>query len=154
MTESNFVNHAPQLPTSTPRFALYFVRFALAASFLSAVADRFGLWGAAGTGEVAWGEFKSFLEYTSLLLWFLPEPLVVFSGWTATILEIVLAVGLISGIQLRAVALGSCLLLLTFALCMTFGTGPEGPLSFSVWTASAASLLLATHPQLHTPAAA
>lgn len=129
------MNHAPRLPTSTPRFALYFVRFALAASFLSAVADRFGLWGAAGTGEVAWGEFHSFLEYTSLLLWFLPEPLVVFSGWTATILEIVLAVGLITGIQLRAVALGSCLLLLTFALCMTFGTGPEGPLSFSVWTA-------------------
>ncbi len=154
MTESYFVNHAPLLPTSTPRFALYFVRFALAASFLSAVADRFGLWGAAGTGEVAWGEFQSFLGYTSLLLWFLPEPLVVFSGWTATILEIVLAVGLITGIQLRAVALGSCLLLLTFALCMTFGTGPEGPLSFSVWTASAASLLLATHPQLRTPAAA
>ncbi|MCR9231844.1 MAG: DoxX family protein [bacterium] len=148
------MNHDPQLLTSTPRFALYFVRFALAASFLSAVADRFGLWGAAGTGEVAWGEFQSFLGYTSLLLWFLPEPLVVFSGWTATILEIVLAVGLITGIQLRAVALGSCLLLLTFALCMTFGTGPEGPLSFSVWTASAASLLLATHPQLHTPAAA
>ncbi|MFI4851042.1 MAG: DoxX family protein [Gimesia chilikensis] len=148
------MNHAPQLPTSTPRFALYFVRFALAASFLSAVADRFGLWGAAGTGEVAWGEIQTFLGYTSLLLWFLPEPLVVFSGWTATILEIVLAVGLITGIQLRAVALGSCLLLLTFALCMTFGTGPEGPLSFSVWTASAASLLLATHPQLRTPAAA
>lgn len=63
------------------------------------------------------------------------------------------AVGLITGIQLRAVALSSCLLLLTFALCMTFGTGPEGPLSFSVWTASAASLLLATHPQLRTPAA-
>ncbi|KAA0140593.1 DoxX family protein [Gimesia chilikensis] len=145
------MNHDPQLPTSTPRFALYFVRFALAASFLSAVADRFGLWGAAGTGEVAWGEFQSFLGYTSLLLWFLPEPLVVFSGWTATILEIVLAFGLITGIQLRAVALGSCLLLLTFALCMTFGTGPEGPLSFSVWTASAASLLLATHPQLRTP---
>ncbi|HBL44992.1 MAG TPA: DoxX family protein, partial [Planctomycetaceae bacterium] len=36
------------------RLALWFVRLALAASFLSAVADRFGLWGAVGTGEVAW----------------------------------------------------------------------------------------------------
>lgn len=128
------------------RLALCFVRLALAASFLSAVADRFGLWGAAGSGEVAWGSFPPFVDYTRLLLWFLPEPLVLPFAWTATILEVLLAIGLLVGFQLRYVAFASSLLLLTFALCMTFGTGPEGPLSFSVWTAAA--LLLATHPQL------
>lgn len=130
------------------RFALWFVRLALAASFLSAVADRFGLWGAVGTGEVAWGSFPPFVDFTQLLLWFLPEPLVLPFAWTATILEVFLAIGLIIGFQLRYIAFASSLLLFIFALCMTFGTGPEGPLSFSVWTASAAALLLATHPQL------
>ncbi|MEQ8636143.1 DoxX family protein [Gimesia maris] len=140
--------------SSTPRherltrFALYFVRLALAESFLSAVADRFGLWGTAGTGEVAWGSFPPFVDYTGLLLWFLPEPLVLPFAWTATILEVLLAIGLLVGFQLRYVAYASSLLLFTFALCMTFGTGPEGPLSFSVWTASSAALSLATHPQL------
>ncbi|QDT90266.1 DoxX family protein [Gimesia algae] len=130
------------------RLALCFVRLALAASFLSAVADRFGLWGTTGTGEVAWGSFPPFVEYTRLLLWFLPEPLILPFAWTATILEVLLAIGLIIGFHLRYVAYASSLLLLTFALAMTFGTGPEGPLSFSVWTASAAAFMLATHPQV------
>lgn len=141
------MNSPSPRPERLTRIALYFVRLALAASFLSAVADRFGLWGAAGTGEVAWGSFPPFIDYTGLLLWFLPEPLVLPFAWTATILEILLAIGLIIGFQLRYVAFASSLLLFTFALCMTFGTGPEGPLSFSVWTASAAAFLLATHPQ-------
>lgn len=142
------MNSPSPRPERLTRFALSFVRLALAASFLSAVADRFGLWGTAGTGEVAWGSFSPFVDFTGLLLWFLPEPLVLPFAWTATILEVLLAIGLLIGFQLRYVAFASSLLLFTFALCMTFGTGPEGPLSFSVWTASAAALLLATHPQL------
>ncbi len=42
---------------------------ALAAGFLSAVADRFGLWGPTGTPGVAWGGFDPFLVYTRKLLW-------------------------------------------------------------------------------------
>ena len=147
------MNSLSPRPERLTRFTLYFVRLALAASFLSAVADRFGLWGAAGTGEVSWGSFPPFVDFTGLLLWFLPEPLVLPFAWTATILEILLAIGLIIGFQLRYVAFASSLLLLTFALCMTFGTGPEGPLSFSVWTASAAAFMLATHPQLQSKTA-
>ena len=128
------------------RPAILFARIALAASFLSAVADRFGLWGSAGTGEVAWGSFPAFVEYTGMLLWFLPKSLVVVSAWAATILELLLAIALLVGFRLRLVALASCLLLLSFALTMTFGTGPEGPLSYSVWTAAAAAFLVATQP--------
>ena len=49
---------------------------ALAFSFLSAVADRFGLWGQFGVGGVAWGDFERFTAYTARLLWFLPQSLV------------------------------------------------------------------------------
>ena len=42
------------------------MRMALAAGFLSAVADRFGLWGPIGTPGVSWGGFAKFLDYTRL----------------------------------------------------------------------------------------
>src|SRR5207248_8478956 len=83
------------------------MRMALAAGFLSAVADRFGLWGPAGTPGVAWGGFDPFLAYTGKLLWFLPAGLVPAAGWASTVLEVALAVGLLVGIRLRAVALAS-----------------------------------------------
>jgi len=50
-----------------------FLRFALGFSFLSAVADRFGLWGAFGEPHVAWGTFARFVAYTGKLNWFLPK---------------------------------------------------------------------------------
>jgi uncharacterized membrane protein YphA (DoxX/SURF4 family) len=120
------------------------VRAALAAGFLSAVADRFGLWGPTGAPGVSWGGFASFLTYTGKLLWFLPAGFVPAAGWMATAAEIVLAVSLLVGLQLRWVALISGLLLTTFALTMTFALGPERPLSSSVWLGAAAAFLLAS----------
>lgn len=140
------MNNSSKPVSSSSKVATLFLRVALAASYLSAVADRFGLWGAAGTGEVAWGEFSSFVDYTGMLLWFLPKSSIVAFAWGATILEILFAVGLLIGIKTRLFATLSGLLLLSFALCMTFATGPEGPLSYSVWTAAAASFVLATYP--------
>lgn len=125
------------------RFASIAVRVALACSFLSAVADRFGLWGAAGSPSVAWGNFDAFLAYTALLLPFLPAAMIPFVGWVATVTEIVLAIGLLSGRYLRWFAWASALLLLTFALAMTVTLGLEPAFSYSVWTAAAAALLLA-----------
>lgn len=123
------------------------LRFALAASFLSAVADRFGLWGAPGTPGVAWGAFEPFLAYTKTLLWFLPAGLVPAAGWFATVLETLLGIGLIVGVRLPVVALVSGLLLSNFGICMTIANGPEGPFSYSVWTAAAGAFLLATLPE-------
>ena len=42
------------------RVASWAVRVALAATFLSAVADRFGLWGPPGTPGVAWGSIEQY----------------------------------------------------------------------------------------------
>src|SRR4051812_10063152 len=105
--------------------AAIFLRFALAAGFLSAVADRFGLWGPPGTPWVAWGGFDRFLAYTGKLLWYPPPFLVPVAGWAATVLEVVLAVGLVAGVRLRAFALASGVLLSVFAATMTVALGPE-----------------------------
>jgi len=121
------------------------MRLALAAGFLSAVADRFGLWGPIGTPGVAWGEFPKFLDYTATLLPFLSTTLVAVAGWAATVAEIVLGVALIAGVRVRLAALASGVLLITFAVAMTTALGPEAPLSYSVWTAAAGAFLLAQY---------
>lgn len=132
-----------------PAAAPLAMRLALAASFLSAVADRFGLWGPSGTPGVGWGEFAKFLDYTGTLLPFLPPPLVAVAGWAATVAEVVLAAALLAGVQVRLAAIASGLLLLSFAVAMTASLGFEPPLSYSVWTAAAGAFLLARD----TPAA-
>lgn len=119
------------------------MRMALATGFLSAVADRFGLWGPIGTPGVSWGGFARFLEYTATLLPFLSTTLVTVAGWAATAAEITLGVALLVGVRVRLAALASGILLLTFAIAMTTALGPEAPLSYSVWTAAAGAFLLA-----------
>lgn len=125
-------------------FAAGFLRIALAAGFLSAVADRFGLWGPAGTPGVSWGGYAPFLAYTGELLWFLPAGLVPAAGWASTVLEVALAIGLLVGVRLRAVALATGVLLSVFAVTMTLALGPESPLSYSVWSAAGGAYLLAS----------
>jgi len=57
-------------------FSSVVLRYGLGLGFLSAVADRFGLWGAYGQPNVEWGNFARFLEYTHLLNWYLPEGMI------------------------------------------------------------------------------
>ena len=121
----------------------WFLRLALATAFLSAVADRFGLWGAPGTAGVAWGNWNTFLAYVAILNRFAPESLIPILGWVATIAEVVLALGLIIGWQLKWFALASGLLLTSFALTMTITLGVKVPVDYSVFTASAGAFLLA-----------
>jgi Cu/Ag efflux pump CusA len=52
-----------QLTENGTEIVRLFARFALGASFLSAVADRFGLWGPHGAKNVSWGDFAHFVEY-------------------------------------------------------------------------------------------
>lgn len=127
--------------------ATVFVRLALAAGFLSAVADRLGGWGPAGRSGVAWGTWAAFVAYTGRL-----------TGWLAgtnpgmtqclaviaTGLEIGFGLLLLVGYRTRYAALGSGLLLLSFALSMTISAAsPKAALDYSVYLASAAAFLLA-----------
>jgi uncharacterized membrane protein YphA (DoxX/SURF4 family) len=122
-----------------------FLRLALAASFLSAVADRFGVWGAYGSPNVAWGDFAHFAAYTARLTPYAPHQTVLALAWLATLLEIVSAIWLIIGWKIHWGALLGGALLLVFALSMAFTLGAKAPLDFSVFTAAAAALYLAKH---------
>ena len=128
----------------TAKAAALTLRLALAAGFLSAVADRFGLWGKPGAPGVAWGDWSHFISYTAKLNWFLPRSLIQPLGALATLLEIILAVGLLAGFWPRGFALASSGLLLLFALSMTFALGVKPPLDASVYSAAAGAALLGT----------
>jgi len=121
-----------------------FLHLALGLSFLSAVADRFGYWGAFGQRNVAWGDFARFTAYTAKLSWFMPSAVIPVLAWASTCAEILLGLALILGAFTQIAALLSGLLLLSFAICMTLALGVEAPLSFSVFSASAGAFLLAT----------
>ncbi len=54
------------------KLSLVFLRLTLGISFLSVVADRFGLWGAYRQTNVSWGNAARFVDYTAKLNWFLP----------------------------------------------------------------------------------
>ena len=121
-----------------------FLRLALGVSFLSAVGDRFGFWGAFGQSHVAWGDFSHFIAYTAKLNWFMPSATIPVLAWASTFAEILLGVTLILGAFTRVGAFLSGVLLLLFALVMTVALGLEVPLSLSVFSASAGAFLLAT----------
>jgi uncharacterized membrane protein YphA (DoxX/SURF4 family) len=126
-------------------YSTVFVRIALGISFLSAVADRFGLWGAYGQPNVAWGDFSRFVAYTGKLNWFAPTAVIPALAWAATFAEVFLGLALVFGLFTRAAALLSGSMLLLFALTMTFALGVKAPLDFSVFSASAGAFLLAAY---------
>jgi len=111
-----------------------FLRFGIGIGFLSAVADRFGLWPA----EVsAWGNWESFLEYTKLINPLIPETLVPAFGVIATAAETLFGICLIIGFKTELIVKLSGFLMLVFALAITFSTGIKGALDYSVFAASA-----------------
>ena len=126
-----------------PDVAALFLRVVLGVGFLSAVADRFGIWGPAGAPLVSWGNFQNFLTYTARLNPWCPGPLIPALGWITTVAETVLGFALILGFQIRLTALLSGALTLLFALAMTFTLGVHAPLSYSVFVCSGGAFLLA-----------
>ena len=120
-----------------------FARFALGASFLSAVADRFGLWGPYGAKNVSWGGFAHFVEYTGAVMSLFPSSLTVSFAWAATVAETLLGILLIAGFKIRIASVLSGLLLLSFAMGMVTGLGIKTPFDYSVFSAAAAAFLLA-----------
>ncbi|MDC6390553.1 DoxX family protein [Maribacter sp. PR1] len=116
-----------------------FLRVALSTAFLSAVFDRLGSW----PKEVsAWGNWENFLNYTHTLLPWIPDIFVPFVGLIATVLEVVFAICLLTGFKTELFAKLSGILLLCFALSMTFTTGLKASLDYSVFTAAAAAFSL------------
>jgi putative oxidoreductase len=121
------------------RLAILYARIAIGLAFLSAVADRFGLWGKHGD----WGNFANFTKYTAQVNSFMPAFMIPFLAWTATAAELLLGIALILALWPRWVAFGTAILLFMFGTAMAISFGIKSPLDYSVFSASAGALLLA-----------
>jgi putative oxidoreductase len=124
------------------KLALLLVRITLGIGFLSGVADRFGLWRGRNVG---YGNFDGFIRYTARVNSFMPAFSIPFLAWAATIAELVLGVLLLWGLWLRWTGLASALLLILFGTAMAISFGAKSPLDYSVFSASAAAILLAVN---------
>jgi putative oxidoreductase len=80
------------------RIAPTVLRWALGVTLLSAVADRFGLWGPPGGTNVSWGDWAHFVSYTAKVNSFLPPALAQGLAVLATAAELALGVGLLLGV--------------------------------------------------------
>lgn len=118
-----------------------FLRLALSTSFLSAVADRLGYWNETVS---VWGNWENFLAYTQLINPWFSVSIIPMIGLIATIAEVVFATCLLFGFKTELVAKLSGILLLIFALSMTFSTGIKGALDYSVLSAAGAAFALGT----------
>jgi putative oxidoreductase len=124
------------------RLGVAYARIALGAAFLSAVADRFGLWGKYG----GWGNFANFEKYAAQVNSFMPAFTIPFLAWAATVAELSFGIALILGVWTRWVARGSAVLLFLFGTAMAVSFGVKSPLDYSVFSASAGALLLSLFP--------
>jgi hypothetical protein len=115
-----------------------FLRIALAVDFLSAVADRFGIW----KHHVAWGSWNKFVAYTHTLLPWLSGIWVQVAAGAATAAEITFAIFLLIDWRTSLFAKLSGILLLLFALSMSFSTGIKTAFDASVYAASAGAFAL------------
>jgi putative oxidoreductase len=126
--------------------ALY-LRLAIGSAYLWEVADRLGILGAHGRPHVGWGDWAHFLAYAQQVMRFLPAGLVPVLAVVATIGEALFGLLILIGLFTRFAAIGSGILSFCFAVAMAISFGIDSPLGYSVFTLSAASLLLATLPQ-------
>lgn len=121
-------------------FVERYARLALGAAFLSAVAGRFGVWTGAPWDEA----FARFIGYTAEVNSFMPAGTIPFLAWAATAAEVALGTALVAGFRAREAALGSAVLLAVFGAAMAISFGLKSPLDYSVFSASAGALLLAS----------
>src|SRR4029434_8333850 len=112
-------------------YTMLYVRLALGITFLTAVSDRFGLWGPPGTSNVAWGNFDNFLAYAATLIPYLPTAWIPAVGWGVTLAEVACGLALLVGFQTRRIAVVSGLMLLAFALGRPMGFARQAPSTFS-----------------------
>ena len=126
------------------RWLTVVLRILMAAEFLLAVADRFGILGPAGSPGTSWGDFTHFVAYTRSMTTFLPAGLAPTLAVLATVAEITLGVALLLGVRLRFAALGSAALLAVYAIAMTVTLPAAQQFHYTVFVLAAGMLTLAT----------
>jgi len=124
--------------------AQLFLRLALGIGYLVPALDRLGVWGKNGEPGISWGDWQHFMQYAREVMSFIPASLVTLFAVIATVAEISFGILFVIGKWTKLAALGSGILALLFAVSMAISFGIVSPLSYSVFTVSAASFLLAT----------
>lgn len=120
------------------------LRVVMAADFLLAVADRFGLLGAPGSPGVSGGDFQHFTAYTRTVIAFLPAGFAHPAAVAATIAEITLGVALLFGLKTRLAAIGAGALLASYATAMSISLPAAQQFHYNVILLCAAMFALAT----------
>ena len=110
-------------------------------AFLSAIADRFGLYGKYGALGVSW-DWTHSLQFVAYLNWFIPKALIPTLGAVETIIEFGLAVALLVGVCQRIVAWSSAVLLMSFAVTRTIALGVKVPLGIQHGSAACCAFIL------------
>lgn len=118
-----------------------FLRLAIAAGFLSAVADRFGFWPEAVS---AWGNWDRFVQYTAIVNPWVPSNFIPALAIAATSVEILFAICLLVGFKTKIFANLSGILLLIFAISMSFSVGIKPVFDYSVFIAAGGAFALGT----------
>jgi uncharacterized membrane protein YphA (DoxX/SURF4 family) len=126
------------------RWLTVVVRVVMAAEFLTAVADRFGLLGPAGAPGVSWGDFSHFIAYTRSMTTFLPTGAAPALAVLATVAEIALGIALLAGLRLKLAALGAAGLLTVYAVAMISTLPAAEQFHYNVLVLAAGMLTLAT----------
>ena len=129
------------------RLGVLYARVALSAAFLSGIASRFGLYGK----NHGYGNFANFMRYTAEVNSFMPASTIPFLAWSASAAELFFGIALLLGIWPRWIALGSAFLLALFGIAMAISFGIKEPLDYSVFSASAAAMLLVVHTRKRQP---
>ena len=119
------------------------LRLGLGLGFLSAVADRFGLWGSFGERNVEWGNYSRFLDYTQTLNGYWPTSWIPALGAVATGAEILFGLLILVGWHTRIAARLGGGLLVVFATTMMISLGVKSVLNYAVLTGIGGSFLLA-----------
>jgi putative oxidoreductase len=127
------------------RFAPVYARIALGSAFLSAVAARFGLWRDRGPHP-----FAQFIQYTAEVNSFLPASFAPTLAIAATIAETSLGILLLAGFKPRWTGIAAAILLALFGTAMSISGGIKSAFDASVFSASAAALLLSALDERHT----
>ncbi|NYI70057.1 putative membrane protein YphA (DoxX/SURF4 family) [Naumannella cuiyingiana] len=130
-----------------PRVLGIVVAVLLAVSLLGAVADRFGLFGPAGSPGVSWGNWPAFVAYTAGLLPGLPAPAVTVAAIAATIAEAVLGVALIVGWQRRWVGKAAAGLFAVYLVAMLPSVGAGEVVRYGVPMLIGGALLVSATPR-------
>jgi hypothetical protein len=126
------------------------LRLCVSFAFLSAIADRFGVYGRHGTSGVSWGDWTHFLQFVGYLIKIAPHAAIPAIGVIETIIEFALAVALLLGVYPRIVAWLSAALLALFAVTMSVALGIPTTLGYGVFTAAGAAILLGAVAKPHS----